>query len=84
MLHRLEEVSRRFDALRDEQSRPEVLADRKRLLEISRKLAEIEPVVKAYEDYRRLLAEHDGIRELLDSEKDAELRAMAEEELADL
>ncbi|MBI4916715.1 MAG: peptide chain release factor 1 [Acidobacteria bacterium] len=84
MLHRLEEVSRRFDALRDEQSRPEVLADRKRLLEISRKLAEIEPVVKAYEDYRRLLAERDGIRELLDSEKDAELRAMAEEELADL
>jgi len=84
MLHRLEEVSRRFDALRDEQSRPEVLADRKRLLEISRKLAEIEPVVKAYEDYRRLLAERDGIRELLDSEKDAELRAMAEEELAGL
>ncbi len=84
MLHRLEEVSRRFDALRDEQSRPEVLTDRKRLLEISRKLAEIEPVVKAYEDYRRLLAERDGIRELLDSEKDAELRVMAEEELADL
>jgi peptide chain release factor 1 len=84
MLHRLEEVARRFDALRDEQSRPEVLTDRKRLLEISRKLAEIEPVVKAYEDYRRLLAERDGIRELLDSEKDAELRAMAEEELADL
>jgi peptide chain release factor 1 len=84
MLHRLEEVSRRFDALRDEQSRPEVLTDRKRLLEISRKLAEIEPVVKAYEDYRRLLAERDGIRELLDSEKDAELRAMAEEELAGL
>jgi peptide chain release factor 1 len=84
MLHRLKEVARRFDALRDEQSRPEVLTDRKRLLEISRKLAEIEPVVKAYEDYRRLLAERDGIRELLDSEKDAELRAMAEEELADL
>ena len=84
MLHRLEEVSRRFDALRDEQSRPEVMADRKRLLEISRKLAEIEPVVKAYEDYRRLLAERDGTRELLASEKDAELRAMAEEELAGL
>ena len=84
MLGRLDEVSRRFDGLRDEQTRPEVLADRKRLLEISRKLAEIEPLVKAYEEYRRLLAERDGTRELLSSEGDAELRAMAEEELAGL
>jgi peptide chain release factor 1 len=81
MLHRLDDVARRYQELRAEQASPEVLADRKRLLEVSKKLAEIEPVVEAYQAYRRLLDEEKGARELLASEGDAELREMAEEEM---
>jgi peptide chain release factor 1 len=84
MLARLEEVARRAQQLREEQTTPEVLADRARLTEISRRLAEIEPVVAAYEEYRRLLAEQRGARELLAAEGDDELRRLAEEELATL
>jgi peptide chain release factor 1 len=84
MLARLEEVARRAQQLRDEQASPEVLADRARLTDISRKLAEIEPVVAAYEEYRRLLGEQRGARELLAAEGDEELRRLAEEELAAL
>ncbi|MGE5235351.1 MAG: peptide chain release factor 1 [Acidobacteriota bacterium] len=81
MLARLEEVSRHWRDLREQQSRPEVLVDRKRLLEIARKLAEIEPVITAYERYRKLLAERQGALELLASERDTELRAMAQDEV---
>ena len=81
MLHRLDEVARRYQELRDEQASPEVLGDRKRLLEVSKKLAEIEPVVEAYHAYRRLVEEEKGARELVSSEGDAELRQMAEEEV---
>ncbi len=84
MLTRLEDVARRFAELREEQAQPEVLTNRKRLLEITRKLAELEPVVTAYRAYRRLLEEHDGAREVLASEHDAELRELAEEELRSL
>jgi len=84
MLARLEEVARRAQQLREEQASPEVLADRARLTEISRRLAEIEPVVAAYEEYRRLLAEQRGARELLAAEGDDELHRLAEEELAAL
>ena len=84
MLARLEEVARRAQQLREEQATPEVLADRVRLTEISRKLAEIEPVVAAYEEYRRLLAEQRGAQELQAAEGDEELRRLAEEELAAL
>jgi peptide chain release factor 1 len=84
MLQKLDEVARRFAALRDEQTLPEVLGNRKRMLEIARKLSELEPVVTAFQEYRRLLDERTGARELLDSERDAELRAMAEEELQSL
>jgi len=81
MLHRLEDVARRYQELRDEQASPEVLADRKRLLEVSKKLAEIEPVVAAYQAYRRLLEEESGARELVASESDPELHQLAEEEV---
>jgi peptide chain release factor 1 len=81
MLQRLDEVTRRWEELRVEQATPEILADRKRLLEVSKKLAEIEPVVQAYQAFRRLRAEEEGARELLAAESDPELRAMAEEEL---
>ena len=84
MLARLEEVARRAQLLREEQAVPEVLADRARLTEISRKLAEIEPLVAAYEEYRRLLDEQRGAREMLAAEGDEELRRLAEEELAAL
>jgi peptide chain release factor 1 len=84
MLTRLDEVAHRFAELRDAQALPEVLTNRKRLLEITRKLSELQPVVTAYQEYRRLREEHDGALEVLASERDAELRALAEEELATL
>jgi peptide chain release factor 1 len=84
MLTRLDEVASRFAALRDEQAAPEVVTNRKRMLEIARKIAELEPVVNAYQEYRRLRDEHAGARELIASERDAELRAMAEDEVAAL
>jgi peptide chain release factor 1 len=81
MLERLDEVARRWQELRDEQAAPEVLGDRKRLLEVSRKLAEIEPIVAAYTSYRSLVEQRDGALELLGEEHDPELRALAEEEV---
>ncbi len=84
MLARLEEVARRAQQLREEQVSPDALADRARMTEISRRLAEIEPVVAAFEEYRRLLDEQRGAREVLAAEGDDELHRLAEEELAAL
>jgi len=84
MIAKLDEVTQRWQELRAEQSTPEVLADRKRLLEVSRRLAEMEPLVKASQAYSALLEQQRGARQLLDEEQDAELRALAEEELHSL
>lgn len=84
MLPRLEEVARRWEALREEQGSPEVLADPRRLKEVSRTLAELEAVVTAYQEYRRLLEHHRGAREMAAAETDQELRELAQEEAAAL
>lgn len=81
MLDRLDEVTRRFAELREEQAQPHVLADPRRLAEVSRRLADLEPVVQAYQAYRRLQEEELGARQVLAEETDPELRELAEEEL---
>lgn len=81
MLDRLDEVTRRFAELREEQAQPHVLADPRRLAEVSRRLADLEPVVQAYQAYRRLQEEERGARQVLAEELDPELRELAEEEL---
>lgn len=81
MLDRLEEVTRRFAELREEQAQPQVLADPRRLAEVSRRLADLEPVVHAYQAYRRLQEEELGARQVLAEGLDPELRELAEEEL---
>ncbi len=80
-MQRLEEVTRRWQELRDEQASPGVIGDRKRLLEVTKKLAEIDPVVEAYQAYRKLVDEERGAREILAAESDPEMKAMAEDEV---
>ncbi len=80
-MQRLEEVTRRWQELRDEQASPDVIGDRKRLLEVTKKLAEIDPVVEAYQVYRKLVDEERGAREILAAESDPEMKAMAEDEV---
>jgi peptide chain release factor 1 len=81
MMQRLEEVTRRWQELRDEQASPDVLADRKRLLEVTKKLAEIEPIVEAYQAYKKLVDEERGAREMLAGDSDPEMKGMAEDEV---
>ncbi|AHE56814.1 peptide chain release factor 1 [Sphingomonas sanxanigenens] len=76
---RIAAIEARRDELQAEMSRGDLSADR--FVALSKEFAEIEPVARAAGDVRRLRAE---IEQLADMEKDddAELRALAVEELA--
>ncbi len=82
LLAKLEEIERTFAALQQEQASPEVLAQPERLAEVSRKVAELSPVVEAIRGYRHLKERQEQARALLAEEKDPELRELAEEELS--
>ncbi len=55
--------------------------DMKRYVKLSKDYKDLQPVVKAYHDYKALLDTIAECKELLENEKDAELREMAKEEL---
>lgn len=82
MLDKLEAIYVRYREIEQQMNDPQVTADMKRYVKLSKDYKDLQPVVKAYRDYKTLLDTIAECKELLDSEKDAELREMAKEELA--
>ncbi|MBX6422424.1 peptide chain release factor 1 [Thermosulfurimonas sp. F29] len=83
-LSRLAEVERRYRELSEELSDPALFSDRERYARLAREHAELEPVVEAYREYQRILKELAENKELLEEEKDEELRELAREEIKQL
>ena len=83
MLDKLKAIYARYQEIEGQMNDPEVTADLKRYVKLSKDYKDLQPVVRAYHDYSTLLDTIGECRELLENEKDAELRDMAKEELAD-
>ena len=70
----------RYEELSEELSQPDVMADLERYQRLSREHSELADMVDTARAYRKLLEEIDGAREM-ESSGDADLAAMAREEL---
>jgi len=84
MLERLEEIAQRHEELVSQQADPEVAVDQVRSREVAQKIAELEPIVSAFREYRRLTEELAGAQEVLAEADDAELKTLAEAEVEEL
>jgi peptide chain release factor 1 len=85
MLNQLEAVEARFQEVEAQLQDPAVVSDPKRLRELSKLRAELEPVVEAFQAQRHLLKQLEEAEEILgDRSMDAELREMAQLEIPDL
>ena len=81
MLDKLEAIYARYQEIEQQMNDPQVTADMKRYVKLSKDYKDLQPVVKAYHEYKALLNTISECKELLESEKDPELREMAKEEL---
>jgi peptide chain release factor 1 len=82
MLDKLASVKERYEHLEQLLSDPEVTSDMERFTKISKEYRGLEPIVKAYDAYAKVISDIRGSREILASERDPELLDMAKEELA--
>jgi len=80
ILDRLEQLVSRFEEVTALLSDPEVINDNHRFRDLSREYAQLEPVVATLRDFRATEAGIASARAMT-GEDDAELRAMAEDEL---
>jgi peptide chain release factor 1 len=84
MTEKLDEIKNRFEEVGQLLVQPDVVNDRKKFTELSKEYGNLEKVVKKYEEYRVALDGHKQAKEVLETEKDAEMRELAKMELDEL
>jgi peptide chain release factor 1 len=83
MFERLDEIERTYDEVEHQLADPEVIADQARLIELSRRHAELGEVVRAYRAWRSAGEDLATARQLQREERSADGRVLLEEEIAD-
>ncbi|MHC1705674.1 MAG: peptide chain release factor 1 [Tenuifilaceae bacterium] len=84
ILRKLEGLRHKFEEIGQQITDPSVIADMKRYISLNREYRELEPLVEAYEIYKNILSNIDSTREILNTEKEEEMREMAKQELETL
>src|SRR5579859_2904560 len=84
MFERLEQIERKYQELNDALASPELMSDSSRYQKTAKAHSEIAPIVERYREYKDLTRGIAETKVMLADEHDAELKAMAEEELASL
>lgn len=84
ILERLEGIKLHFEEVAQQITDPEVIADMKRFVKLNKEYRDLEPIIKAIDDYKSLLSNIDGAKDIIANEKDEELREMAKMELEEL
>jgi peptide chain release factor 1 len=84
LLSRLDVLRARYEELSRALTDPAIFGDPARYQDVAREHAGLERLVTAYDDYRRAVREGQEALEIARAERDAEMRALAEEEVARL
>ncbi len=77
-------LERRLEELESRLGTAEVVAKRAEFLKLSREHAELVPLVAAWKEYLKLLANLTAAKQMVDAETDAEMREMARDEATQL
>ena len=81
MLDRLEQVRERYDEITRLLSDPDVVSKQERYRELSKEHSDLTPLIKAYEQYRKVKNDLAGLKEITETTSDPEMRQLAYGEL---
>lgn len=84
MIEKLEEIKHRFEEVGQLLAQPEIVRDMKKYTQLSKEYKDLEKIVLKYNQYRDALNHQQQAKEVLEKEKEEELRELAKMELDDL
>ncbi len=84
VLQRLAEAAARLKEVDQKLSDPSASRDRDSLRDLGRERAELDPIVRAGEEFQRLREELESAETLAEDSEEADMRDLAEEEIGDL
>jgi peptide chain release factor 1 len=84
ILEKLEGVKLRFEEVGQQITDPDVISDVKRFIKLNKEYRDLEPIIESLEEYKKVISNIDGAKEILSNEKDEELKEMARMEMEEL
>ena len=84
LIGKLAGIKTKYETISQQIADPEVIADMKRFVQLNKEYRELEPLVAAGDRYARMVQDLESAKDILQNEKDEELREMAKEEVASL
>ena len=81
MIEQLNKLEKEFEEIEAEIVKPEVISDQKKYTQLMRRRKDLEKVVDLIREYKKLTANIDQSKEVLKTEKEEEMKALAQEEL---
>lgn len=84
LIGKLESIKERFDQVSLLLSDPDVIADMPRYVKLNREYSEIGEIVKHFKEYKNAISNLQSAKQLLQTEKDEDMRELAKEEVNEL
>lgn len=84
MFGKLQEVEKRYEQIQNQLMEPGVADNQKRYREMMKEMSDLEKVVTVYREYKKVKGDLEGNKQILATENDEDLRAMAKEEISGL
>ncbi|WP_110250692.1 peptide chain release factor 1 [Streptohalobacillus salinus] len=84
MLDKLQSLEERYEKLNELLSDPDVISDTNKLREYSKEQSDLSDIVATYREYKDVNEQLQGAKEMLQSEKDSDMREMIQMEIDEL
>lgn len=84
LLDKILGLQEKYETLQKQLSDPEVVSDMKKFISLNKDFKELTPIIKAGNEYRKLVESVEMAKDIIANEKDEDLRDMAKEELAEI
>ena len=82
LIAKIDGLKSKFKTLQEQIADPSLMNDMKRYVQLNKEYKELEPILECGDRYRKMVEDYDSAKDILQNEKDEELREMAKEELA--
>ena len=84
LLEKLQDIKDKWEKVGQQLTEPDIMNDMKKYARLSREYKELDTIVESYDKYRDIISNIENNQEILNNEKDEELREMAKSELEEL
>ncbi|MFA6335108.1 MAG: peptide chain release factor 1 [Bacteroidales bacterium] len=81
LVTKLSGLREKYESISEQISDPSVMGDMKKYVSLNKEYKELEPIVDAGDKFRKMIEDLEAAKDILQNEKDEELREMAKEEI---